>query len=363
MTHTGFIGVFVWNIIMFLCAVGPLIVLHELGHYLAGRYFGVQALTFSIGFGRTLFSFTDKHGTNWRVAALPLGGYVRFAGNYDEGGAPLPDQPEDCLELKPLWQRAIVALAGPLVNFLVGWIIICGFLMAYGAPQITNKIDTVVTASPAALGGLRTGDQITAINGVQTDAYNSIREIVVRHAGQALNVHVIRTGQNGRPQALDLSITPIMHTLSDETGHVLQGGFLGIVPTVENTTLHWFEVPWHGFKLVGSMIVMIGVQIEKIFTGVVPLTVLHGPIKTAEIAGQVAHAGWLPFLEFIALISINLGFMNLLPLPILDGGHLMLYAVQAIRRKPLDAKTRTRVFTAGFVLLLMLFAVVTFNDL
>ncbi len=350
---------------MFLCAVGPLVIFHELGHYWVGRWCGVRAQAFSIGFGTELFAWVDKRGTRWRVAALPLGGYVRFAGEYELDGSPAAHQPFDGFETAKLWERALIIVAGPAANFLIAFLALCALLVATGEPVIRNGlpitspvIASVEPDSPAQLAGFKSGDRIVAVDGHATNDFPAIRALVVARPNQAMQFVVRRNAQ-----VLRLGVTPnVLPAFAGQPAKPAQG-HLGIVPVIVTQPIPAYEIPGRAARDVVVEIATIGMVFGKLFTGQIALTTLSGPIQTAHVVGQIASNGPIDFLAVAIFISINLGFMNLLPIPVLDGGHLALYGIEAVRRRPLSPRAREQVSRVGLVALMTLFVFVTINDL
>jgi regulator of sigma E protease len=347
-----------WDALMFLCAVGPLIIFHELGHYWVGRWCGVRAETFSIGFGKEVAGWTDKRGTRWKIGWLPLGGYVKFAGEYELDGSPAPRQPFDGFETAKLSQRALIIAAGPLANFIIAFLIYCVLIAAIGEVYIGNKIDAIEKGSIAQSVGFQAGDQIIMIDGHATPDFDSIRSIVSQHPNQQLRFQLMRGGHE-----MQLTAAPALKSNMDQFHVKTMGGHLGLAPQIETRRPAWYAIPGAALSRVGKMTTMIATVIEKIFTGQLSSSLIGGPLQSAKVAAEAASYGAIVFCDFIAFISINLGFMNLLPVPVLDGGHLMLYGVEAVRRRPLTAKTREAVFRTGLVMLMSLFVFVTINDL
>jgi regulator of sigma E protease len=347
-----------WSALMFLCAVGPLIIFHELGHYWAGRWCGVRAEAFSIGFGKPIAGWTDKRGTHWRIGWLPLGGYVKFAGEYEIDGSPSPRQPIDGFETARLWERALIILAGPVANFVIAFLIYCALIAALGEPLIGNKVAAIEKGSAAEVAGFKLDDRIQSIDGKSTPDFASIRTQVSSHPNEVLHFKVERGGA-----LIDLTARPSLGPNLDPLGGSAKVGHLGLGPHIEITHPAWYAIPGVALADVGKKIGMIGLVIFKICTGQLSASLVGGPIQSAKVAAEAASYGWIAFVEFIAFISINLGFMNLLPIPVLDGGHLALYGIEAIRRRPLTPKTRETVFRTGLVMLMTLFIAVTIKDL
>jgi regulator of sigma E protease len=351
--------------IAFLLAIGPLVVIHELGHYWVARLFGVGAEQFSIGFGREIAGWTDKRGTRWKIGWLPLGGYVRFVGDMSPASQAAPEQ-ELSPELrsisfhhKPVWQRFLIVLAGPMANFLLAIAIFAGFFAAYGVPQTSNVVVGVAPGSAAESAGIRVGDRIVALDGRSTPTFEMIGHVASLNPGERVAVRV----QRGDRQ-IDLAATLSVVEETDRFGRHFRTGRLGIpnpgrrmepvgvvdlIPTAIDRTV----------ILTRSMIE----GLWQIISGRRSIKDMGGPLKMAQIAGQQASLGVLEFLSLIALFSINLGFINLLPVPMLDGGHLVFYAAEAVRRRPVSERAQDWAFRGGLALLLALLVFVTVNDL
>jgi regulator of sigma E protease len=355
------------TVFAFLLVLGPLVLVHELGHYLVGRWFGVKAVAFSVGFGKELAGWTDKRGTRWKLSLLPLGGYVQFAG--DMNAASMPDSKgleslsEDergyVFHAKPLWQRALIVLAGPVTNLIVAIAIFASFNYLYGKVVASPVIATFTQVSPARDAGLRVGDRIVAIDGQPIAGFDEVREKVLPYPSHTITVVADRGGRQIKVKV------PIASTIArDEFGNESHIGVIGIgagkfqivpVGSVEAVTLAADQ----SLGIVKTMVT----GIKQIMVGERSVKELGGPIKIAKFSGERLTLGWPEFVYFAALISINLAFINLLPIPALDGGHLAFYAAEAVRRKPLGARSQEWAFRTGlaFVLALMLF--VTINDL
>ncbi|MFC4295039.1 RIP metalloprotease RseP [Novosphingobium tardum] len=353
-------------VVGFLLLLGPLVVIHELGHYIVARWFGVKAESFSIGFGKELAGWTDKRGTRWKLSLLPLGGYVQFAGDMNPASQPdaawlsLPaEEREGCFQGKPLWQRSLIVLAGPAANLIFAIAILAAFLMAYGQVVATPVVGIVEPGSVAASAGLRSGDRITAIKGEAIDRFGDITRIVAPRPGQSLDMTVERGGRT-----LGISATVGRKVDKDQFGNEFTRGYLGIGPAQADVRP---VGPLRAVVLATGetrdMIGMMVTGIAQIVTGQRSTEELGGPLKIAKYSGEQLSLGWRAFVAFAAFISINLGFINLLPIPVLDGGHLAFYAAEAVRRKPASQRSQEWAFRTGvaFVVVLMLF--VTFNDL
>lgn len=350
----------------FVLLLAPLIVLHELGHYIAGRLCKVKVETFSVGFGREVWGWTDRRGTRWKLGLLPLGGYVQFAGDMNPASMPadisgLSDAEKvGNFHAKPLWQRAFVVAAGPLANLLVALVIFAGFNMAYGRVDLSRETPAVISAfatkSAARAAGLQVGDRIVAINGAPVNRFIDIPDKVQPNPGKVLRLGIVRGTAR-----IEVPVTAAAVDARDAAGRAVRVGQLGIRGG-------WSAVgPVEAVMLAGkqcwSVVRMMGGMIGQIIVGHRPASELGGPVKIAQVAGEQLNQGPPAFVFFVALISINLAFINLLPIPVLDGGHLAFYAAEALRGKPLGPRSQEWAFRTGlaFVLALMLF--VTVNDL
>jgi regulator of sigma E protease len=354
------------TVFAFLLVLGPLVLVHELGHYLVGRWFGVKADAFSIGFGKEIAGWTDKRGTRWKLSALPLGGYVQFAGDMNAVSAPdaataaLPKEEQaHTFHVKPLWQRSLIVLAGPVTNLLFAVAIFAAFNMTYGKIIAAPVVSTVLEGSTAAAAGVKPGDRIVALDGDPIDSFDQIRERVLPYPGRALDVSLLRGGEK-----IDLQVMIGERIDRDRFGNESRLGSLGVAAAdVEVVKVGPGEAVVLAFDQSIGIVKMMVTGIAQIFTGERSVKELGGPIKIAKYSGEQFSLGWPEFVYFVALISINLAFINLLPIPALDGGHLAFYAAEAIRRKPLGLRSQEWAFRTGlaFVLALMLF--VTINDL
>ena len=352
-------------IIAFLCAIGPLVFFHELGHYWVARWFGVGAEQFSIGFGREIAGWTDKRGTRWKVGWLPLGGYVRFVGDMNPASQPdpkasiPPDIQATAFHLRPWWQRFLIVLAGPLANFLLAIAIFVGFFVAFGAPQTPNVVAGVTAGSAAERAGLRIGDRIVEMDGRSTPTFEMIGHVASLNPGEPV---VIRVQRGTRELELTATLSVVEET--DRFGRQFRFGQLGI----PNPGRQMVEVDAVDLipAAVDRTVILTRSMVEglwQIISGRRTVKELGGPLRIAQIAGQQASIGWIDFVSLVALISINLGFINLLPVPMLDGGHLVFYVAEGIRRRPVSERAQDWAFRGGLALLLALLLFTTVNDL
>lgn len=351
----------------YILMVAVLVVVHEGGHYLAGRWFGVKIDAFAFGFGRELFGFDDKRGTRWKFNLVPLGGYVKFTGDMNAASQPdaalaaLSAAERDGLFLfKPLWQRAIIVAAGPMINFVFAILILAGVYMALGHPSTPPVVSAVIADGPAAAAGIKAGDRIIAIDGSAIDRFEDIASAAMVNAGSPMAVEFERAGV-----AKTVTITPKIVETRDRFGGVSRHGRLGIARSGQQVVEQVGPIKALYFGVIDTWGITksIGRTLRQIVLGERSLDELGGPIKTGQMTGQQASLGVLSFIVFMAFFSINLGFINLIPIPMLDGGHLLLYAVEAVRRQPIGAKVQEWAFMSGFAAIMTLMVVLTWNDL
>ena len=359
-------------IVGFPLLLGPLVTLHELGHYFVGRWFGVQAEAFSVGFGKELWGYTDKRGTRWKLSALPLGGYVQFKG--DMNPASVPDRTtgasaaerDGTFQNAPLWQRALIVAAGPATNILVTLAIFTAFFMAIGRPVAADPQQQLTVAgfsqgSPAQRAGIVAGDRIVAIDGKEMNDFRDVQGAVMLYPGKRLAVTIERDGARRT-----IPVTAASVEMKDKFGNAGKIGLIGVRPAggayiaerlgpIDSVAL--------AVKSSVGIVKMMVTGIAQILTGDRSVKELGGPVKIAKFSGEQLSLGPLAFINFVALISLNLAFINLLPIPGLDGGHLAFYAAEAIRRKPVGPRGLELAYRSGMALVLMLMLFVTFNDL
>ena len=361
-------------IIGFPLLLGPLVTLHELGHYLVGRWFGVHAEAFAVGFGKEIAGFTDKRGTRWKLCALPLGGYVQFKGDMNPASVPdkeaianaSAEEREGSFHHASLWKRSLIVFAGPAMNIIVTLAIFTSFFMIFGKPVSPDPaMETTITAfaedSAAEESGLEIGDRIVRVDGKEVASFFDLREAIIMYPGRTLDIEVIRDGD-----VRNFDVVPRTIKAEDRFGNVSTIGQIGIPPAV---TERQFEGVGPGeainlsFVQTGKLVDMMVTGIKQIVVGERSVKELGGPVTIGKFAGEQLSLGALAFFNLAALISLNLAFINLLPIPALDGGHLAFYAAEAIRRKPLGPRSTEVAYRAGVALVLALMIFVTFIDI
>jgi regulator of sigma E protease len=362
LSHPGLL----WTIFAFLLAIGPLVFVHEMGHYWIGRLFGVKAEVFSIGFGRELFGWTDRRGTRWKVGPLPLGGYVRFAGDMNPASQPsrewltMPaEERSRTFQAKPLWQRFLIVLAGPATNFLFAILVLAGFFMVAGEPYSPPVVNMVERGSAALEAGIQPGDRIVAVGGHRIERFEEIAPQIVLNGGEMVRIDGLR---GGRP----FTVTARIRTseAKDEFGNKAKIGRLGVgTSALALRRVSPGQAVVSAVEGTGRIVSMTLQGLGQIITGRRSVSDLGGPLKIAKFSGEQASLGFVSFLLFVATVSINLGFINLLPVPMLDGGHLLFYAIEGVRRRPLPPRAVEWAFRTGLAALLVLMIFVTLNDL
>jgi regulator of sigma E protease len=342
----------------FAVVLGVLVFVHELGHYLAARWRGVKVEAFSIGFGKALTSWTDKHGTVWKLAWLPLGGYVKMHGQ--ERPEDVPDAvrrswiPGKTFQEKTVLSRAIIVAAGPAANFLLAMVVFAGLFLAFGKPIMRPVVGDVLPGSAAEQAGLKMHDRIISIAGQKIDTFEALQRVVMANPSKALPMTLERDGAD-----VATTITPQSHESAGKAIGVIgvRGGVVEYLPVSPPEAL------WSGVTQTWTVTSETVVGLSQIIGGSRGTDELGGPLRIAQLSGQVAELGISSLVTFIAVLSVNLGLINLFPIPVLDGGHLLFYLAEAIRGRPLPQRAQEYGFRAGMALLAGLFVFATWNDL
>ena len=358
-------------IIPFLFVLTIVVFFHELGHFLVARWAGVKVLTFSLGFGPELVGFNDRRGTRWKISAIPLGGYVKFFGDESEASTPSStaldamsaEERQGSFHHKKVGPRAAIVAAGPIANFILAIVIFAGLFTFFGRPNATARVDKVMAGSAAEAAGFQSGDVVAAIDGKAIGNFSDMQRIVSIDAGQPLTFTVKRGDTT-----VSLRATPELKEIKDNFGNVHKLGVLGITRSNEPGDVLVERVDpvtavWLGTKETWFVIDRTLAYIGGVFTGREAADQVGGPLRIAQISGQVATIGLSALIHLAAVLSVSIGLLNLFPVPLLDGGHLLFYAVEAVRGRPLSERAQEMGFRIGLGLVLMLMVFATYNDI
>ena len=364
-------GGLVGYVIPFVFVLSLVVFFHELGHFLVARRCGVRIMVFSIGFGPEIVGFDDRYGTRWKISVIPLGGFVKFFG--DDNAASVPDaariaamdaqERAQSFAFQPVYKRAAIVVAGPLANFILAIVIFAGVFMLYGKQAMSARVDSVLPGSAAAAAGFKPGDLVVAIDGRAIDNFGEMQRIVSTSAGETLTITVDRGGVQQM-----LKATPALKEVKDNFGNVQRIGVLGISRSMapEDLKLHPVSPPraiWMSVQETWSVIDRTLGYIGGVIVGREAANQLGGPIRIAQMSGQVASFGFVPLIQLAAVLSVSIGLLNLFPIPLLDGGHLLFYTIEALRGRPLSERAQEVGFRIGLAIVLMLMIFATFNDI
>ncbi len=354
----------------FLFVLTVVVFVHELGHFLVARWSGVKIKAFSIGFGREIFGFNDRHGTRWRFAWIPLGGYVKFLDDENSASATSraalermsPAEREGAFQSKSLAARSAIVAAGPIANFLLA-IVIFAFTFTFVGVHITApRVDELVPDGAAAAAGFKSGDLIVSIDGQPIETFSEMQRIVSASADRELTFEVSRAGR-----ILTLKAVPARREIADRFGNKLRVGVIGIKRNA--TQQEWqykrygpIESLGLGVKETFFIVTRTLSYLQDVVTGREAGDQLGGPLRIAEISGQVASLGFMALLNLTAVLSVSIGLINLFPVPLLDGGHLLFYAIEALRGKPLSERAQEVSFRIGLAIVLLLLVYTTYQD-
>jgi len=358
-------------IVPFLLVLTLLVFVHEMGHYLVGRWSGIRILAFAVGFGPEIVGFTDRHGTRWKVCAIPLGGYVKFFGDEDAASVPdyarlekfSPEERDRTFLGAKLWKRAATVAAGPIANFILAIAIFAVLFSIYGKSVADPIVAEVKADSAAQKAGVLAGDLLVSIDGNAVKTFDDVRRYVSIRPETPITIRVERKGE-----FLELPMVPQRTEITDQFGNKMELGIIGIVTNQEagNFRLQTFgPLEAVGQGAVESWHIVTGTfnYLANLVTGRMKADQLGGPIRVAQASGQMATLGIAAVLQLAAVLSVSIGLLNLMPVPVLDGGHLMFYAVEAIRGKPVGPGAQDIAFRIGFAMVLMLMVFATWNDI
>ncbi|MDR6430820.1 RIP metalloprotease RseP [Brucella pseudogrignonensis] len=361
----------VGTIIPFLFVLTVVVFVHEMGHYLVGRWCGIGASAFSIGFGPELIGFTDKHGTRWKLSAIPLGGYVKFIGDEDATSSPVgvdisnlsAEEQSRAFPGQPVWKRAATVFAGPAFNIILTVVIFSVFFAIYGRQIADPLVAGVQPNSPAAAAGFEPGDRFISVEGQKVTTFSDVQRIVSGRSGDELDFTVERGGK-----MVDLKATPALVERTDPLGNNVKMGAIGVETT--QAVGNFRRIEYGPLESVGQAIVETGHIIsrtgeffQRFAVGREDKCQLGGPVKIANMAGKAASQGFDWLIQLTAMLSIGIGLLNLFPLPPLDGGHLVFYAVEAIKGSPVSVRAQELFYRVGFLVVMGFMGFVLFNDL
>src|SRR5690242_16022745 len=358
-------------IVPFLFVLTIVVFFHELGHFLIARWCGVKVQAFSIGFGPEIVGFNDRYGTRWKLSAIPLGGFVKFFG--DENAASVPDRDAAALMteeekkvsfvFKPVGSRAAVVAAGPIANFILAIAIFAIIFATAGRQTTSARVDTVQPNSAAQAAGFKPGDLVTAINGEPIDSFADMQRIVSVSAGLPLTIVVDRGGA-----PVTLTATPQLREIKDNFGNAHRLGVLGISRSMQPGDIKTrrygpLQAVAEGAKETWFIVDRTLSYIGGVFSGREAADQLGGPIRIAQVSGEVATVGFVALMHLTAVLSVSIGLLNLFPIPLLDGGHLLFYGIEAARGRPLSERSQEIGFRIGLAIVVMLMIFATFNDI
>jgi regulator of sigma E protease len=368
---TAFGGGLVGYVVPFLFVLTIVVFFHELGHFLVARWCGIKVLTFSIGFGPEIVGFYDRYGTRWKISAVPLGGYVKFFG--DDNAASVPDHAAAAAMTEEekrvsfihtnVGARAAVVAAGPIANFILAIAIFAVIFMTFGKQTTSARVDAITPNSAAQIAGFQPGDLVVAINGDKIENFSEMQRVVSINAGEPLSVEVERGGVH-----VTIKAVPEMKEIKDNFGNVHRLGVLGISRSMAPGDIKTQKYGPLQAIVMGAQETWFVVDrtlsyIGGVFAGREAADQLGGPIRIAQVSGQVATAGIVALIQLAAVLSVSIGLLNLFPIPLLDGGHLLFYGIEAARGRPLSERAQEVGFRIGLAIVVMLMIFATFNDI
>lgn len=364
-------GFLLGTIVPFLFVLTVVVFVHEMGHYLVGRWCGIGVKAFSIGFGPELVGFNDRRGTRWKLCAVPLGGYVKFVGDMNATSMPDPEETEKLSEAEkrvafhtqPVWKRAATVFAGPFFNFLLTIAVFAVMFSIYGRYVSEPMVAEVRSGSPAEKAGFLPGDRFVSVDGQEVELFSDVQRLVSGRAGDEIVFVVLRDGKE-----VTLVATPEVSEQTDALGNKVNVGVIGVV---NNEALGQPRVVEYGpvgavaeaVRETGHIIIRTGQFLQRFVVGREDRCQLGGPVKIAKISGQAAKMGFEWLVQLVAFLSVGIGILNLLPIPPLDGGHLAFYAIEAVIRRPVSERMMEAVYRVGLLMVLTFMGFVFWNDL
>jgi regulator of sigma E protease len=362
----GGLSTFYYLVVPFLFVLTVVVFVHELGHFMVARWCGVRVVVFSIGFGRELIGFTDRYDTRWKIAAIPLGGYVKFFG--DDNAASVPDRAtvaamtdverNESFFHQSLAKRAAIVAAGPFANFLLAILIFAAVFALYGRHDTSARVDAIKPDSAAATAGFKPGDLVVAIDGQPIKSFSDMQRVVRAHADQKLEVAIERDGRR-----TTLVAVPTLNEVTDNFGKMHRFGILGIEGPKERLKVGPLDAVRYGAEETWSIIDETFSYLYRMMTGRESADQLGGPVGIALMSSEAAKLGFDVLIRWVAAISVSIGLLNLFPIPLLDGGHLLFYGLEALRGRPLSDRIQEIGFRIGFAIVLMLLVFATYNDI
>ncbi len=364
-------GLLIGTIVPFLFVLTVVVFVHEMGHYLVGRWCGIGVTAFSIGFGPELAGFNDRRGTRWKLCAIPLGGYVKFVGDMnavsqpdEEGVANLsPEERRVAFHTQPVWKRAATVFAGPLFNFLLTIAVLAVLFSIYGRTVLEPTVAQVQPGSAAEEAGFLPGDRFVSVDGEAVQSFADVQRLVSGRAGDAIIFVMLRDGKE-----VVLTATPRITEQKDALGNTVKVGIIGVTTDEEVGQPRFVTYTPAGafieaLRETVHIVERTGQFMKRFAVGREDKCQLGGPVKIADMAGKAAALGFVWLVQLVALLSVGIGILNLLPIPPLDGGHLLFYGLEAVFRRPVSERVMEMVYRAGFTVVLAFMGFVFWNDL
>ena len=364
-------GLILGTIVPFLFVLMVVIFVHEMGHYLVGRWCGIGVKAFSIGFGPELFGFVDRRGTRWKLSAIPLGGYVKFVGDMNDTSTPDPAdlaslteaERRSAFHTQPIWKRAATVFAGPAFNFLLAIAVFAVMFASYGRYVAEPMVAEVRPDSPAAAAGVLPGDRFVSVDGQRVHTFADVQRLVSGRSGDPITFVLLRDGEE-----VTVTATPAVFEQTDALGNKVKIGAIGVVnnDTYGQPRLVEYgpgEAVVEAVRETGHIIARTGQFLQRFAVGREDRCQLGGPVRIADMAGRAARLGFEWLVQLTAMLSVGIGILNLLPIPPLDGGHLAFYGIEAVIRRPVSERTMDVFYRAGFFVVLIFMGFVFWNDL